>query len=252
MAALAGLWLLFSGRYGVHLRVANLTPDWGLLGRLLKLGAPSSVEQSTRALGIAVMMTLVAAFGTTPLAAYGIATRVLSFIIIPAMGFAMASSTLVGQNIGAGQLARAEYAAKLSAGISFAVLTAAGALVFVFAGPLVAVFIPGEPTVVAEAGRILHIIAFAFGLIGVQMVLLGALRGAGATVAAMILTLVSFWILRLPLAWGLSMSSLAATGIWISLPASNVLSALLAWAWFARGSWKRLNLVGRGAAAGAK
>jgi putative MATE family efflux protein len=250
IAALVGLYLLFSGRYGIHLRIGNLPPDWSLLGRLIKLGAPSSVEQSTRALGIAVMMTLVAGFGTTELAAYGIATRVLSFIIIPALGFAMASSTMVGQNIGAGQMGRAEFSAKLSAGVSFVVLTGAGAVAFFFARYIVAVFIPGEATVIAEGGRILSIIAFAFGLIGVQMVLLGAMRGAGATVAAMVLTLVSFWILRLPLAWGLSLTSLGATGIWISLPASNVLSAILAWYWFQRGSWKRLNLVGSQTAPG--
>lgn len=244
LAAVIGLSLLFSGRYAVHLRVANLPLHWALLGRLVKLGAPSSVEQSMRALGIAIMMALVARFGTTPLASYGIATRVLSFIIIPALGFAMASTTLVGQNIGSRQMERAEHSAKLAAGVAFGVLTSVGVLVFLFAQPIVAVFVPGEPQTIALGGRILRIIALAFGLIGVQMVLLGALRGAGATIAAMVLTLVSFWILRLPMAWGLSLTSLGVTGIWISLPASNVLSALVAWLWFRHGSWKRLNLVG--------
>lgn len=245
IAAVAGLWILFSGRYGIHLRVANLAPDWPLLGRLIRLGGPSSIEQSTRAFGMTVMMTLVAGFGTVPVASYGIASRVVSFIIIPALGFAMASSTLVGQNIGAGQLTRAEHSAKLSAGVSFAVLTAAGIVVFVFARPLVAAFIPGAPRVIAEGGRILTIIALSFGLIGVQMVLLGALRGAGATMAAMILTLVSFWIWRLPLAWGLALTSLHELGIWIAMLASNVLSALTAWIYFSRGGWRKHDVIGR-------
>jgi putative MATE family efflux protein len=252
LAAVAGLCVLFSGRYGIHLRIENLPPDWPLLGRLIRLGGPSSVEQSTRAFGMTVMMSLVAGFGTVDVAAYGIAVRVLTFIIIPALGFAMASSTLVGQNIGAGKMARAERSAKLSAGISFTVLTAAGAFIFAFAHLIVAGFIPSAPAVIAEGSRILRIIAFSFGLIGVQMVLFGALRGAGATVAAMVLTLISFWILRLPLAWGLALTSLHALGIWIALPASNVLSAAMAWGYFARGSWHGHDLVGRAGAGAAR
>ncbi|HET7569493.1 MAG TPA: MATE family efflux transporter [Gammaproteobacteria bacterium] len=245
IAAVIGLWLLFSGRYGVHLRIANLPPDWALLKRLVKLGGPSSIEQSTRAFGMAVMMTLVAGFGATPVAAYGVFQRVVSFIIIPAMGFSMASTTLVGQNIGAGLMPRAVRSATLSAVVSFVVLTLAGAVAFVFAHPLIAAFIPGVQPVIAEGGLILEIAAFSFGLIGVQMVLLGAMRGAGATVAAMTLTLVSFWILRLPMAWGLSLTSLNELGIWVTLPASNVLSVLLTCLWFARGSWQRHNVMGK-------
>jgi Na+-driven multidrug efflux pump len=67
----------------------------------------------------------------------------------------------------------------------------------------------------------------------------------------MVLTLISFWILRLPLAWGLALTSLHALGIWIALPASNVLSAVMAWGYFARGSWQRHDLIGR-AGAGAE
>lgn len=244
VAAVIGLVILFSGRYGVHLRRVNLPPDWALLMRLVRLGGPSSVEQSMRALGIAVMMALVAGFGSTAVAAYGIATRVMSFIIIPALGFSMASTTLVGQNIGAGQMKRAEHSAILSAGVAFMVLTLVGLVVFLFSRSIVAVFIPDSPAVIEKGGFILDIIAFAFGLLGNQMVLLGALRGAGATVAAMVITLLSFWVLRLPLAWGLSVTSLQSTGIWAAMPASNVLAVIVVWWYFMRGGWRRHNLVG--------
>ncbi len=62
---------------------------------------PASISQSTRSLGMAMMIFIVAGFGTTVTAAYGIGGRILSFIIIPALGLSAATSTLVGQSIGA-------------------------------------------------------------------------------------------------------------------------------------------------------
>ena len=97
LAGAVGMVILFSGRYGIHLRLRHLTPDRPLVMKILRLGVPSSIEQSTRALGIAVMMLLVASFGTTVIASYGIGVRILSFVIIPAMGLSMATSTVVGQ-----------------------------------------------------------------------------------------------------------------------------------------------------------
>jgi Na+-driven multidrug efflux pump len=74
-----------------------------------------------------VMTFLITSFGTTTTASYGVGTNVLNFIVIPAMGFSMATSTLVGQNIGAGNIARAEQVARLAAVITFTALSLAGA-----------------------------------------------------------------------------------------------------------------------------
>ena len=85
----------------------NFRPDIRMIGTLARIGLPASMEQSTQALGVAMMMLLVSTFGTNPIAAYGIGQRVLSCAIIPAMGLSLATSTLVGQNIGAGRMDRA-------------------------------------------------------------------------------------------------------------------------------------------------
>ena len=133
LAAVTGLALLLSGRYGIHLALHHFRPDLPFFKRAFLLGFPVSVEQTARALGLTVMMFLVARFGTVTMAAYGIGFNVLSFIIIPAMGLSMATSTLVGQNIGAGKIERAESIARLSGVISFVGLTTIGFGVFVSA-----------------------------------------------------------------------------------------------------------------------
>jgi putative MATE family efflux protein len=240
LAGLVGLVILFSGRYGIHLRPADMVPERVTVMKILRLGIPSSVEQSTRALGIAVMMLLVASFGTTVIASYGIGARILSFVIIPAMGLSMATSTVVGQNVGAKANDRAEAGARIGMWAGFWGLTAAGAILWLFAEPITAAFVPGEPEVIAIGTRFMHIMAPAFGFFGVQMVMSGALAGAGNTMAAMALSIVSFWVLRFPVAWVLSVpAELGPDGIFWSFPISNVLAATLAVGWFLRGSWIR-------------
>lgn len=240
LAGAAGIVILFSGRYGVHLRLRHLVPDRGVVRTILRLGIPSSIEQSTRALGIAVMMLLVASFGTIAIASYGIGSRILSFVIIPAMGLSMATSTVVGQNVGAKKNDRAEAAARIGMLAGFVGLSVAGVLLFVFADPVVRAFVPTEPEVIAVGERFMHIMALSFGFFGVQMVMSGALAGAGNTLAAMALSLISFWILRFPVAWVLAIpGGIGFEGVFWSFPISNVIAALVAITWFLRGTWIR-------------
>ena len=190
------------------------------------------------------MTLLVSGFGTIAVAAYGIGIRVLTFVIIPAMGLAMATTTLVGQNIGAGKLERAERTTFVASLIAFFLPLGAGAIMFVFAEPLATFFVPKSPPVIAECALFIRIMSFTFGGIGLQHVITGALRGAGNTLAAMVLSLVSAWVIQFPLAFILSRhTSLGARGIWWAHPISIVISATICVLWFLSGDWKRTRLL---------
>ena len=238
LAGFVGLGVLLSGRYGVSLKLRELKPDLALIGRIVVLGLPASMEQSMRALGLAVMVILVTGFGTTEVASYGIGTRILSFVIIPALGLQMATTTIVGQNVGAGKWERVKRSATLSAWLGFGSMTAIGLAFFVLARPLTAAFVPGDPAVIESGAQFLQVMALSFGFIGVQQVLAGAFRGTGNTMAAMALAIVSLWVLRFPIAYVLSeRTTLGAEGIWWSFPISNVITATVALAWVLRGRW---------------
>jgi putative MATE family efflux protein len=240
LAAVVGAGLLLSGRRPIRVRWADLWLDWELARRIGRLGFPASVEQSTRALGLTALTTLVAGFGSEAVAAYGVGTRVFSFILIPALGLGMATSTVVGQNVGAGQRPRARRTATVGAWIAFGVLTAAGLAAFVWAEPIVAAFVPGEPTVIADGARFLRIMAPTWGFVGVQVVVGGGFSGAGMTYVSMALALISLWVLRFPLAFVLSeRTTLGLDGVWWAFPVSNVVAAALAVAWFVRTIRKR-------------
>jgi len=244
LAAIIGIVLLLKGKYQIQLYLNDLKPDYHLIKKMFRVGFPASIEQSTRALGMTVMTFLVATFGTLTLAAYGIGSRILMFIIIPALGLSMATSTLVGQNIGAGKIKRAEKITKLSSLTGFVVLTIVGIITFLFAKQIVAIFIPGELETIQASALFVKIMALTFGFIGIQMSLNGLFRGSGNTIISMVLSIVSLWVLRVPLAYLLSMHThFAELGIWIAFPVANIISATIAIIWFAKGTWKQKNLT---------
>ncbi len=240
LAAIIGIGLLLKGKLDIQLHINDLKPDWVLIKKMLKIGFPASMEQSTRALGMTAMTLLVISFGTLTVAAYGIGSRILSFIIIPAMGLSMATSTLVGQNIGAGKIERAEKITKLSALVGFVILTIGGVIMFWFAKQISAIFIPGEIETIRSSALFIKIMALTFGFIGVQMSLNGLFRGSGNTMISMVLSIVSLWVLRFPLAYVLSKyTALEEIGLWIAFPAANILAAIIMVIWFLKGTWKQ-------------
>ncbi|WP_092893076.1 MATE family efflux transporter [Halopelagius inordinatus] len=249
-----GFALLFSGRVGIDISPADLVPQRETVEKIVRIGAPSSIEQSTRALGVTVLTALVAFAGAsaagvgtdTAVAAFGIGNRLNSLVFLPAIGLAQGTSTVVGQNLGAGQSDRAERAVHVSAGLIAAVLVFVSAAAYLFAAPIVAVFIPGEEAVIAVGADYLRIIGPTFLFLGVFNVVNGGFRGSGSTRTAMAFSLVSLWVLRLPISYVLvEFTSLGPTGIWYGIAASNVAAAMLAAAWFTRGTWKE-SVVERG------
>jgi len=244
LAALAGIILLMTGKHQIQLHLYDLKPDWILIKKMFKLGFPASIEQSTRALGITIMTFLVASFGMLNLAAFGIGSRILMLVIIPARGLSMATSTLVGQNVGAGKMDRAEKTAKLSMLVGFLVLTVLGVLMFIFAEQISGFFIPGETETIRSSALFIRVMALSFGFIGIQMSLNGLFRGTGNTMISMVLSIISLWVLRFPLAYILSKhTNLAEVGIWAAFPIANVIAAGIAMVWFIKGTWKEKQIV---------
>lgn len=244
IAALIGLGILFRGKYGIKLHVRDFMPDFAYIKRAFFLGFPASIEMSMRALGLTVMTFLIASFGTLAVASYGVGSNVLQVVMIPAMGLSMAISTLVGQNIGAGNIDRASRIGRLGAWLGFWILTAVGVLVFFFAPYLVAFFVPSDPAVIAEGAIFLRTMSLAWGFLGVQLALTGVLRASGNLVVTMMLTIVSQWVLQFPLAYVLSKhAGLGLTGIWWAFPVSNIVIALITMGVYAKGDWKKKRLT---------
>jgi Na+-driven multidrug efflux pump len=186
----------------------------------------------------------VASFGTLSIAAYGVGSTVLQVIMIPAMGLAQAISTLVGQNIGAGNIERASRITIFGTVWGFGVLTCAGVLAFVFAPHIVAFFVPNDAAVIAEGAHFIRIMCLAWGGMGVQLCIVSTFRASGNMLNAMVIALVSQWVFQFPLAYVLSRhTELHAFGLWWSFPVTNIVTAFVSLCWFWHGGWKNTRLT---------
>ncbi|MBV8391899.1 MAG: MATE family efflux transporter, partial [Alphaproteobacteria bacterium] len=244
IASSIGVAVLWRGSHGVHIGWPDLAPDPAYIRRAFALGFPASIEMSARAFGFMAMTFLVTSFGTLTLAAYGVGSNLVGMVIVPAIGLSLSVSTLVGQNIGAGNVDRAGRIGRISAALGFGWMFAAGLFVFFFAHPVVAFFVPRDPAVIAEGARFLRIMALSWGFMGIQFALTGALRGAGSMTQSMMLTVLSLWVLQLPAAWLLShYTALGSDGLWWSVPIANVLASLTTVAVYARGDWRHKKLL---------
>jgi Na+-driven multidrug efflux pump len=244
LAALLGLAVFLRGRHGIHLSWRAFAPDPSYIKRAFLLGLPGSIELSTRGLGPMLLSFLVASFGTVTLASYGVGSNILQFVTIPGMGMSMAVSTLVSQNIGAGNIGRAERITVLGAGSGFAILSLAGAAAYLFAPALVAFFVPGAPDVIEEGARFVRIMCLAWGGIGIQLCIVSAFRAAGNMLVSMVIALVSQFMFQFPLAYVLSKhTSLQSAGLWWSFPIANIGAAAVSIGWFAQGGWKDTRLT---------
>ncbi|MDS0278866.1 MATE family efflux transporter [Halomicroarcula sp. S1AR25-4] len=240
LAAVAGLWLLFSGRVGIELSLSDLRPDLPEIRKIVRVGAPLSVEQSTQALSVTVMTALVALVGSDAVAAYGIGGRLTSLVWLPMVGMGMAVETVVGQNLGAGERARARRTVLLASGILVAVFLVASVVVTWFAPAIVGVFITGAgaAAVVDHGTAFLRIVAPTWAVMAVFHMINGAFHGAGSTRLSMGLGLLTLWGFRIVAAAVLVVVvGMGAPGAWYGIAASNVAAAVAGIAFFLRGHW---------------
>ncbi|MFH0776535.1 MAG: MATE family efflux transporter, partial [Patescibacteria group bacterium] len=237
LSAVIGLALLFTRKfnYGLSLRDFILQKSW--VKKIFRLGIPSALEMSSRSIGMVLMTLVVATFGTLAVAAFGIGTRILMFVIIPALGFAMASNTLVGNNLGAQQRDRTLKIVKAGMKIAFGSLTLLGALVFLFAPQIANFLVPGETELVATSALFIRLIAPTFGFIGIQMVILGTLKAAGQTTTSMFLAMTQV-LATFVFAYFLSTNChLGELGIWVSYPIGNTVALVFAFVFYFQKKW---------------
>jgi putative MATE family efflux protein len=236
LALVVGLIIMFRGTRGVRIRLGQMTPDRAFARKVFDIGVPASVEGTARSLSINLLLFVIAAFPETVVAAYGIGTRIFSVVFLPALAVSQGIETMTGQNIGAGKPDRAAATNHFGARAMFYVLTGVGAITLVAARPIAAIFTT-DPAVIAESATFLRYSAVTFGFIGVMRAYTGGFRGAGKTLIAAVVSVVTLGVIRLPVAW-IGAAAIGSVGLWISFAVSNVAGGIIAYLWFGRDTWR--------------
>src|SRR5467141_579535 len=156
---------------GVRLRVA-------LFRDILRVGLPGALNTIQTNLTVVVLTGLIGAFGTVALAGYGTGAR-LEYLQIPLVfGLGSALVTMVGTNVGAGQLARARRIALVGGAMAFGLTETIGLAAALFPGVWMGLF-TRDPAVVAAGSAYLRVVGPSYGFFGLGLALYFASQGAG-------------------------------------------------------------------------
>ncbi|MCI7100400.1 MAG: MATE family efflux transporter [Lachnospiraceae bacterium] len=192
---------------------------WSCVREIAGFSILTCVQQSIMNLGILMVQGLVNSFGANVMAAFAAAVKIDDFAYMPVQDFGNAFSTFIAQNYGARKEERIRAGLKgaVLASMSFCILVSA--VVWIFARPLMVVFVgAGEQEVIREGIRYLHIEGAFYCGIGCLFLLYGLFRALGKPGMSVVLTIISLGT-RVVLAYVLSsVPSIGVTGIWWSVP----------------------------------
>lgn len=235
-AAIATVFSQYVSGIGILLfywfRFRELRPEsrhlrWNpaVLKEITGLSFLTCVQQSIMNLGILMVQGLVNSFGTAVMAAFAAAVKIDSFAYMPVQDFGNAFSTFIAQNFGAGKKDRIRQGIRSAGFCSVAFSLFVSALVFLFARPLMTIFIdPSETGIIAIGVGYLRIEgSFYFG-IGILFLLYGFYRAVKKPFMSVVLTVISLGT-RVFLAYALSpIPSIGVTGIWAAVPIGWILA----------------------------
>lgn len=234
---------LFKGSGALKLQIENFKADLALIGNIVKIAAPGILQFVIASCSWIFLANLVAVTGGDEgSAGYQTALRLMMFFLLPAWGLSNAAATLVGQNLGAKEITRAEEAVKIT--ITYTVsFMAVVTILFLTCGPFfVSLFSSDEKTKIIAVDA-LRTLSYGFIIYGCGMVLTSAFNGAGDTWTPTKINFVAFWLFQIPLAYFLARYyDLGPRGVFWAIPSAEVGIAVAAYFIFKKGKWKKIKI----------
>jgi putative MATE family efflux protein len=237
-AVLVQFYLLFFGKKRIRLILSQLTVDFKVMLKLLRLSFGTIGQNLIGTSSWIALVRIISIFGSEVVAGYTIAIRIVFFSLLPSWGISNAASTLVGQNLGAKKPERAERAVWVTGWVNMILLGVLGFILFLSPEYFISLFIDNE-NVIKSGVLGLRIISIGFIAYGLGMVLVNSFNGAGDTSTPLKINIIAFWLVEIPLAWVLAIKAgLNEQGVFISIVIAESLMTLIAWLVFRRGKWK--------------
>lgn len=233
------LWMLRKGTGRIHIRAHHWKPDRTLLRHILKPALNGMLQIFVATASWTALVRIAALYGSTVLAGYTVAIRVVMFSILPSWGLSNAAATLVGQSLGAKKPERAE-AAVWKAGFFNCIFLGSLSVVFMIWPDSILRVFTGEPGVISSGAACLRIISSTYVFYAYGMILLQAFNGAGDTATPTRINVITYWVVQIPVAWFVSQQlGWGANSIFWAVALAEVVLSVLAVAEFRRGRWKQ-------------
>lgn len=242
-----GLTLWLNRKHPViKITVRRMVFDLEIFRNSVRIGLPNGIQQALVAIGMMALLGIVNKFATVNsniLVAYSIVNRVDSLAMSPAMSFSIAIAAFVGQNIGARKLYRISTGLKATLIMSTMLTLITSATVLIFAHPIMKMFSTEINEEVISIGlRYLFVVCPFCIFFSTMFVFNGVMRGAGDTLIPMFITLLSLWLVRIPVASFLS-NLMGPDGIWWSIPIAWTVGMTCSFLYYRTGRWKNKGVI---------
>lgn len=244
VARIAGTLLFLIALYGGRTKLEMSLRDSHRLtrpvvARIFRVGIPAALEQFVMRGGQVLFARIIASLGTVAYAAHQITINAESLGYTPAQALGAASTTIVGQNLGASQPQMAERGARETMRMAIIFMSCVTLIVVVFAVPILKMY-TSDQRVIDIGVFIMRLYAFALPAMGVYFVLVGGLRGAGDTRFPLLISIIGIWCVRLVLGNLLAVRlGLGLNGAWVAMVADQWIRGLTSYLRFNSGAWKK-------------
>jgi putative MATE family efflux protein len=236
------MYFLFRGNGIIKVDMRDMKVRWETIWKLIKVSAGGAGQFLIASASWVFLFKIMSNFGSAALAGYTIAIRVVMFTILPSWGMGNAASTLVGQNLGAGQPERAEQSV-WKTGFYNMIFLFGIMVIFLLFSPSILRFFTSDAEVIRYGTECLQIVALGYVFYGYGMVISQSFNGAGDTTTPTILNFFGFWCFQIPLAYALAMEwGFAATGVYAAIAIAESAIAIAGILIFRRGKWKEVRI----------
>lgn len=234
---------LFSRKSILTIRLRHIVDvNMSIIKRILRISLPATLDASLTQMGYLFFIKIVTMLGTVSLAAHQIAIRIEALSFMPGFALGVATTTIVGQSLGANKPDLARLSMRKNCQIALALMGFFAFIFLVFAKPMANIFHP-EQDVLALSAYCVMIAALEQPALAIYIVYAGGLRGAGDTLSPMIVTIVGTLCIHLPVAyvfgivleWGLA-------GIWFGAALDWIVRAIAVYILFRKGRWRTIKV----------
>jgi len=239
VGGIMALIIFFKFQTNLRIRLKDFSIAWREAKEVLAIGIPAGSEQVLNQIGNIFLTGFIGSMGAVELAAHtqGIAAESISFM--PAMGFSIAITTLVGMSVGVGSVQLSERYVRVMQKWNL-IITACTASILILVPRQLFSLLSSDQEVISLGAVYLIIMGFCQFPQQLSWVYNGALRGAGDARATMLIRLVGLWVIRIPLAFLLGgYFGFGIIGVWWAMAAEMVVGFILSYSRYRAGIWKK-------------
>ncbi len=248
LVAIAGVVLLFTHRTPIWFsRGMQWRPDWGIIRSLFRFGLPSGLQGVAMNVGGVLLLRFIGSLdhSAEAQAAYAVGyNQLFSLITWTSVGLMGATATVIGQNLGAGHLDRAQRAVGVTTRMGLLLAGGIGSLFLFIPHQLLGVFGMTQPLVLQLGGQLLQFLGVSGLFVTTALVHTGALQGSGDTRSPFYISLISQ--IGVPLGfcllWQLARGTLVPTDIWLAILLGHVTRCALSVLRFRQGKWRTISV----------